>query len=217
MGLRQRFQTIRQVSEDLVRDLEPEDLMLQGMADASPAKWHLAHTTWFFEQFLLQNDGQHQAAPTQWHNLFNSYYRTIGSPHPRHQRGMLSRPALRHILAWRQRVNMSMERLLKQLGTDAGLDPSSEQHQLLATAELGLNHERELWIRAHSRLGKIPVVLTLLGLSSSLQCTTKPSNFPLWEEKVIFLAFWGVLLISRKGVPTEMLPPNPGVLIHDWR
>ena len=76
---------------------------------------------------------------------------------------------------------------------------------------------RELWIRAHSRLGKIPVVLTLLGLSSSLQCTTKPSNFPLWEEKVIFLAFWGVLLISRKGVPTEMLPPNPGVLIHDWR
>ena len=77
--------------------------------------------------------------------------------------------------------------------------------------------QRELWIRAHSRLGKIPVVLTLLGLSSSLQCTTKPSNFPLWEEKVIFLAFWGVLLISRKGVPTEMLPPNPGVLIHDWR
>ena len=143
MGLRQRFQTIRQVSEDLVRDLEPEDLMLQGMADASPAKWHLAHTTWFFEQFLLQNDGQHQAAPTQWHNLFNSYYRTIGSPHPRHQRGMLSRPALRHILAWRQRVNMSMERLLKQLGTDAGLDPSSEQHQLLATAELGLNHEQQ--------------------------------------------------------------------------
>ena len=80
MGLGQRFRTIRQVSEDLVHGLEPEDLMLQGMADASPAKWHLAHTTWFFEQFLLQNDGQHQAASAQWYTLFNSYYRTIGSP-----------------------------------------------------------------------------------------------------------------------------------------
>ena len=76
---------------------------------------------------------------------------------------------------------------------------------------------RQLWIRAHSRLGKIPVVLTLLELSSSLECTTKPSNFPLWGEKVVFLASWGELLISRKGVPTEMLPPYPGVLIHNWR
>ena len=76
---------------------------------------------------------------------------------------------------------------------------------------------RELWIRAHSRLGKIPVVLTLLGLSSSLECTTEPSNFPLWGEKVVFLASWGGLLISRKVVPTEMLPPNPSVLIHNWR
>ena len=77
--------------------------------------------------------------------------------------------------------------------------------------------KRELWIRAHSRLGKIPVVLTLLELSSSLECTTKPSNFPLWGEKVFFPASWRGLLISRKGVPTEMLSPNPGVLIHNWR
>ena len=77
--------------------------------------------------------------------------------------------------------------------------------------------ERELWIRAHSGLGKISVVLTLLGLSSFLQCTTKSSNFSLWGEKVVFLASWGGLLISRRGVPAAMLPPNPGVLIHNWR
>ena len=77
--------------------------------------------------------------------------------------------------------------------------------------------KRELWIRTHSRLGKIPVVLTLLELSSSLQCTTKPSNFPLWGENVVFLASWGELVISRKVVPTEMLPPDPGVPIHNWR
>ena len=76
---------------------------------------------------------------------------------------------------------------------------------------------RELWIRAHSGLGKIPVMLTLLGLSSSLECTTKPSNFSLWGEKVVFLVSWGGLLISKKGVLTEMLPPSPGVLIHNWR
>ena len=143
-GLHQRFRTVRQVSEDLIHGLEPEDLMLQGMADASPAKWHLAHTTWFFERFLLQNDARHQAAPHQWHTLFNSYYRTVGSPHPRSERGLLSRPALRQILAWRQRVNGSMERLTAQLETgEAGLDGSPEQRQRLAMAELGLNHEQQ--------------------------------------------------------------------------
>ena len=142
-GLAQRFRAIRQASEDLIHGLEPEDLMLQGMADASPAKWHLAHTTWFFEQFLLQQDAQHQAAPVQWHTLFNSYYRTIGAPHPRSERGLLSRPALRHVLAWRQRVNGSMERLMAELEAGAGLGPSPQNCQLLATAELGLNHEQQ--------------------------------------------------------------------------
>ena len=116
--------------------------------------------------------------------------------------------------------DLSMTLTRARLGVDSSF-PLSETTRgylnLRGRMDGGELQIRELWIRAHSRLGKIPVVLTLLGLSSSLQCTTKPSNFPLWEEKVIFLAFWGVLLISRKGVPTEMLPPNPGVLIHDWR
>lgn len=143
MGLLQRFRTIRQVSEDLIHGLEPEDLMLQGMADASPAKWHLAHTTWFFEQFLLQDDARHQGAPPRWRTLFNSYYRTIGSPHRRGERGLLSRPALRHVLAWRKRVNGSMERLMAELEAETGRRPSPRQRQLLAIAELGLNHEQQ--------------------------------------------------------------------------
>ena len=143
MGLVQRFQAIRQASEALIHGLEPEDLMLQGMADASPAKWHLAHTTWFFERFLLQQDGRHQAAPVLWHTLFNSYYRTIGTPYPRPERSLLSRPALGQVLAWRQRVNGSMERLMATLEMEAELGPSPQHGQLLATAELGLNHEQQ--------------------------------------------------------------------------
>ncbi len=139
ISLRQRFRSTRQGSEDLICGLEPEDLMVQGMADASPAKWHLAHTTWFFEQFLLQADSGHQAAPAGWYPLFNSYYRTIGSPHPRSGRGLLSRPAIGEILAWRQRVNGSMERLLEQMESET----SSEAQQVLGLVELGLNHEQQ--------------------------------------------------------------------------
>ena len=81
-------------------------------------------------------------------------------------------------------------------------DDHQQQQAVLLASRYGLSlNERELWIRAHSRLGKIPVVLTLLGLSSSLECTTKPSNFPLWGEKVFFPASWRGLLNLQKGRP----------------
>ena len=103
------------------------------------------------------------------------------------------------------------------LSTNPERNERLEHGALVTQITKTVTGERELWIRAHSRLGKIPVVLTLLGLSNSLECTTKPSNSLLWEEKVIFLASWGELVISRRGVPTEMLSPNPGLLIHNWR
>ena len=97
--LLERVSAIRQHSIDLVAPLEPEDLMLQGMADASPPKWHLAHTTWFFDTFLLQpNRPSWQPMPEGWGVLFNSYYEAAGPRHPRPQRGLLSRPSIAEVM-----------------------------------------------------------------------------------------------------------------------
>jgi len=124
---------VRQRSEALIARLEPQDLGLQGMADASPPKWHLAHTTWFFDTFLLQPhlEGYEPCDPV-WSYQFNSYYEALGERHPRPQRGMLSRPAIAEILAWRQRVDNGLTRLLQDG------DPA-----LISLAELGLHHEQQ--------------------------------------------------------------------------
>ena len=125
--------TVRRRSEALIAPLEPEDLMLQGMVDASPPKWHLGHTTWFFDTFILQPNAQaHQACNPLWSYQFNSYYEAVGARHPRPQRGLLSRPAIREVLAWRQRVDEGLEGLLKS--------PTSE---ITGLVELGLHHEQQ--------------------------------------------------------------------------
>lgn len=135
-----RYGEVRQHSLELVETLQPEDVCLQGMADASPPKWHLGHTTWFFDQFLLrpqQGAGAcfaYEPAPEIWSFLFNSYYDAVGARHPRPQRGLLSRPSLAEVLAWRQRVDGAVLALLGQL--ERG-DP------LLELVELGLQHEQQ--------------------------------------------------------------------------
>ena len=124
---------VRRHSEALIAPLEPEDLMLQGMADASPPKWHLGHTTWFFDTFVLQPYAPgHQACDPLWSYQFNSYYEAVGARHPRPQRGLLSRPAIGPVLAWRQRVDAELEELL--------LDPPKD---VMALVELGLQHEQQ--------------------------------------------------------------------------
>ena len=106
----ERLSAIRDRSIDLVAPLDPEDLMLQGMADASPPKWHLAHTTWFFDTFLLQpNRPNWQPMPEYWGVLFNSYYEAAGPRHPRPQRGLLSRPTIAEVLHWRHRVDQELQ------------------------------------------------------------------------------------------------------------
>ena len=124
---------VRHRSEALIDPLEPEDLGLQGMADASPPKWHLAHTNWFFETFLLQPHLLgHQSCDPRWAYQFNSYYDAIGDRHPRPERGLLSRPTIDEILRWRSRVNEGLEQLLRTS------DPA-----LLQLMELGLQHEQQ--------------------------------------------------------------------------
>ena len=124
---------VRRRSEALIAPLEPEDLMLQGMADASPPKWHLGHTTWFFDTFVLQPHAPgHQACDPLWSYQFNSYYEAVGARHPRPQRGLLSRPAIGEVLAWRHRVDAGLKALLQ--------DPPEG---VIGLVELGLQHEQQ--------------------------------------------------------------------------
>ena len=124
-----RLQEIRRATEALIEGLEAEDLCLQGMPDASPAKWHLAHTTWFFEEFLLSQREGYACADSRWRYLFNSYYEAVGERHPRPERGLLSRPSIAEVLAWRQRVSEALMAALDQLPA--------------ALVELGLQHEQQ--------------------------------------------------------------------------
>lgn len=128
-----RFREVRAATLALAKGLSPEDLVAQSMPDASPGKWHLAHTTWFFEVMLLEPHAGVAPLRPDWLYLFNSYYEALGERHPRPQRGLLTRPSLDEVLAYRQQVEA---RVLDWL---AGT-PSPEG---LATLELGLNHEQQ--------------------------------------------------------------------------
>ena len=124
---------VRRRSEALISPLEPEDLVLQGMEDASPPKWHLAHTTWFFETFLLQPHlPGHTACDPRWSYQFNSYYEAVGERHPRPKRGLLTRPTIQEVMAWRRQIDVGLEQLLER--------PCQELHPV---AELGLHHEQQ--------------------------------------------------------------------------
>lgn len=132
--LRDDFQAVRQRSLQLAAPLSNEDCCAQSMLDASPVKWHLAHTTWFFETFILEG---REAGFAPFHPafrvLFNSYYNGVGAKHPRAQRGLLTRPSLDEVRAYRADVDDRMLRLLEG-GTDAGL---------AALLTLGLQHEQQ--------------------------------------------------------------------------
>ncbi len=128
-----RFAKVRAHSTALVSPLSAEDTALQSMPDTSPSKWHLAHTTWFFEQFVLGRHRGYQPHRPRWDFLFNSYYQSVGPMHARPLRGLLSRPSLAEVLEYREVVD---DRVLAMLLTDS--DP--ETGKLI---ELGLHHEQQ--------------------------------------------------------------------------
>ncbi len=106
--LRTRFELTRTRSLKLTRGLSAEDQVLQSMPDASPVKWHLAHTTWFFETFFLRDRPGYKLFDTRFAYLFNSYYNAEGERHPRPQRGLVSRPSLEDVHAYRAHVDAAM-------------------------------------------------------------------------------------------------------------
>lgn len=133
-SLSDRYSQVRQLSEWITQPLETEDYVIQTMPDVSPPKWHLAHTTWFFETFLLlPHLPGYEAFHPQFGYLFNSYYETVGERHPRPQRGLLSRPTVAAIYQYRAYVDQAMQRLLSL----------PDQAALESLIILGLHHEQQ--------------------------------------------------------------------------
>ena len=131
--LRERYQEVRQTTLRLTQPFSAEDQMLQSMPDASPAKWHLAHTTWFFETFVLApHIAGYKTFDDRYKQLFNSYYKQLGSHPYRGSRGLMSRPSLNEIHAYRAHVDEAMMRHLEN--ANQATEP---------LIELGLNHEQQ--------------------------------------------------------------------------
>src|SRR5437764_4177728 len=136
----------RKLTLDLAAPLSDADATIQPFPDASPAKWHLAHTSWFFETFVLRDHvPEYRQFDERWAFLFNSYYEAEGPRHARPRRGMLSRPSLDEIRAYRAHVDEALERALPALPVDA-----------LELIELGINHEQQ-----HQELFLADILATL--------------------------------------------------------
>jgi ergothioneine biosynthesis protein EgtB len=132
-SLLRRYRDIRQTTLDLSQPFSPEDQMLQSMTDASPMKWHLAHTTWFFETFILAEHGDgYRCFDARYKYLFNSYYKQLGSHPYRGSRGLMSRPRLDEVHAYRHWVDNEIERQLDRA-----------DDSIRSLLELGLNHEQQ--------------------------------------------------------------------------
>ena len=156
-----RYREVRQHTEALAAGLTPEDQCVQSMPDASPAKWHRAHTTWFFEEFVLrQFQPDYRPLDSRYRYLFNSYYETVGPRHPRPYRGVLTRPSAAEVGAYRAHVDAAMESLLPALTPDAA-----------ALVELGLQHEQQ-----HQEL------LLTDTLHAFAQNPLAPAVLPGWRE-----------------------------------
>ncbi|BEP60814.1 ergothioneine biosynthesis protein EgtB [Variovorax sp. V213] len=137
-ALRDKFREVRAASLALAAPLSAEDQCIQSMPDASPTKWHLAHTTWFFETVLLQPHAVgYRAFDPRFHYLFNSYYEALGPRHPRPQRGLLTRPSVDEVHAYRSHVD---EAVLALLDGDIG---DQDWAAIGPIVTLGLHHEQQ--------------------------------------------------------------------------
>ena len=133
----ERFEAIRRETEALTANLTPEDQSIQSMPDVSPTKWHLGHATWFFETFLLARfDPDYRVFDPAFGYLFNSYYEAVGPRHPRPERGLLSRPTVDIVMAYRDHVGSAMARLIERVA-------EPEWSAIATLLELGIHHEQQ--------------------------------------------------------------------------
>jgi ergothioneine biosynthesis protein EgtB len=131
------FRSVRAETERRAAPLSPEDQVIQSMADASPTKWHRAHTTWFFEQFLLVPQAKdYRIFDERFAFLFNSYYVAAGPRHARPKRGLITRPSVEQVARYRVHVDAAVEKLVEHAST-------SELKKILPIVEIGLHHEQQ--------------------------------------------------------------------------
>ncbi|MBV9555618.1 MAG: ergothioneine biosynthesis protein EgtB [Pseudolabrys sp.] len=134
---RDAFRAVRAETERRAAPLSNEDQIVQSMPDASPAKWHRAHVTWFFEQFLVvPHDASYEAFDERFPFLFNSYYVAAGPRHARPERGLITRPNAEEVTAYRKHVEAAVERLIDTIGDD-------KAREFFRVLEIGLHHEQQ--------------------------------------------------------------------------
>ena len=134
------YRDMRAATLALASPLSAEDQCVQSMPDASPTKWHLAHTSWFFETVvLLQHSPRYRAFDARFQYLFNSYYESLGPRHARPQRGLITRPSLDEVRAYRAHVDLGIDTLFREQEAQ----PSENWNEIAATITLGLNHEQQ--------------------------------------------------------------------------
>jgi ergothioneine biosynthesis protein EgtB len=192
----ERFRRVRERSLSLCAPLSAEDAQIQSMPDASPAKWHLAHTTWFFETFVLGEE-----AP--WTYLFNSYYDTVGARVERARRGLVTRPSLAEVRSYRARIDARVIHLI------------AEHHAKASLVELGLHHEQQ-----HQEL-VLTDIKHALGIQPLRTAYRDDLAKPL-DESVApagWLDFAGgiVEIGARAGFAYDCERPRHRVLLQDFR
>jgi len=132
-----KYESVRGFTHVLCEPLEIEDFVVQSMPDASPIRWHLAHTTWFFETFILKRFvGNYQPIDPMYEYLFNSYYNGIGEQFPRSKRGLLTRPTVAEVMIYRREIDNRMGQLLLEATPE-------DAEQIAPLVELGLHHEQQ--------------------------------------------------------------------------
>jgi len=135
--LAERYREVRALTLSLTKPLGPEDCMVQSMPEASPTKWHLGHTTWFFETFVARAAlSAYRDVDQAYASLFNSYYLTVNEPHSRADRGLLSRPTLEEVLAYRHHVDEWIARAILEM-------PGKQFTELGRVIETGIHHEQQ--------------------------------------------------------------------------
>jgi ergothioneine biosynthesis protein EgtB len=202
------FRSVRVASRTLGQPLSDADATVQSMPDASPAKWHLAHTTWFFETMVLvPHVPDYRIFDASFNFLFNSYYETIGERQPRPRRGMITRPALDAIFDYRAHVDAAVERLL-------GSNPPDEVTTLI---ELGCHHEQQ-----HQEL-LLTDILHLFSQSPLKPAYRDPAPaavVPSDERPALFLSFDGGIIeagFEGGGFSFDCEGPRHRVLLEPYK
>lgn len=175
------FQHTRKITEQLCEPLIKEDYIIQGMEDVSPPKWHLAHSSWFFEACILKHDPDYQVYHPKYHHLFNSYYQLLGTLFPRPQRGLLSRPTVDETYRYRTYITEQILSLLDKM--------INSERSLMNLIELGIHHEQQhqelLLMDIHYNFSLNPLYPAYkLDRSKVKKCVETPLNFLKLEEAV---------------------------------